>query len=175
MAFDSTTRNKLQRMVTACRRLLTEEFNDQLQSLYGIYADEGRILELAKLTHLDDDHYQVAALLRDRIEHIRSGLASEKNPIPEAIRRVLREQAFTPLNRFASLRMAEDRGLVQECVAQGLKSKGFQVFETVARSSLGSAYERYHLNPADLKEKLFENGRNVGFRSKIIAAVDHFA
>jgi hypothetical protein len=32
-----------------------------------------------------------------------------------------------------------------------------------------------YLNPADLKEKLFENGRNVGFRSKIIAAVDHFA
>ena len=145
MSFDSTTRNKLQRMVAACRRLLTEEFDDQLQSLYGIYADEGRILDLAKLTHLDDDHYQVAILLRDRIEHIRSGLASEKNAVSEAIRRVQREQAFTLLNRFAALRMAEERGLVQECVAQGLKSKGFQVFETVTRSGLGSAYERYHV------------------------------
>ncbi len=100
MSFDSTTRNKLQRMVTACRRLLTEEFNDQLQSLYGIYADEGRILELAKLTHLDDDHFQIATLLRDRIEHIRSGLSTEKNPLSEAIRRVLREQTFTLLNHI---------------------------------------------------------------------------
>src|SRR5437762_453798 len=39
--------------------------------------------------------------------------------------------------------MAEERGFVQECVGQGLKSKGFQVFETVARSGLGGAYERY--------------------------------
>lgn len=145
MAFDSQTRNKLQRMVAACRRLLTEEFDDQLQGIYGIYANDGRMLDLDRLTHLDDDHYEIARLLRDRIEHLRSGLATDKNALPEAIRRVLREQAFTVLNRFAALRMAEERGIVQECVAQGLKSKGFQVFESVARSGLGGAYERYRV------------------------------
>ena len=143
MAFDSQTRNKLQRMVGACRRLLADEFDDQLQGLYGIYAQDGRVLELDKLTSLDDDHHQTATLLRDRIEHLRSGMPAEKQPLAEAVRRVLREQAFTLLNRFAALRMAEERGFVQECVGQGLKSKGFQVFETVARSGLGGAYERY--------------------------------
>lgn len=143
MAFDSQTRNKLQRMVGACRRLLTDEFDDQLQGLYGIYAQDGRVLELEKLTTLDDDNYQIATLLRDRVKHLSSGMASEKQPLAEAVRRVLREQAFTVLNRFAALRMAEERGFVQECVGQGLKSKGFQVFETVARSGLGGAYERY--------------------------------
>jgi len=143
MAFDSHTRNKLQRMVGACRRLLTDEFDDQLQGLYGIYAQDGRVLELEKLTTLDDDHYQIATLLRDRAKHLTSGMASEKQPLAEAVRRVLREQAFTLLNRFAALRMAEERGFLQECVGQGLKSKGFQVFETVARSGLGGAYERY--------------------------------
>jgi hypothetical protein len=143
MAFDSQTRNKLQRMVGACRRLLTDEFDDQLQGLYGIYAQDGRVLELEKLTTLDDDNYQIAALLRDRVKHLTSGMASEKHPLAESVRRVLREQAFTLLNRFAALRMAEERGFVQECVGQGLKSKGFQVFETVARSGLGGAYERY--------------------------------
>ena len=143
MAFDSQTRNKLQRMVGACRRLLADEFDDQLQGLYGIYAQDGRVLELEKITSLDDDHHQTATLLRDRINHLTSGMASEKQPLAEAVRRVLREQAFTLLNRFAALRMAEERGFVQECVGQGLKSKGFQVFETVARSGLGGAYERY--------------------------------
>ena len=143
MAFDSQTRNKLQRMVGACRRLLTDEFDDQLQGLYGIYAQDGRALDLEKLTILDDGDYQIATLLRDRVKHLTSGMASEKQPLAEAVRRVLREQAFTVLNRFAALRMAEERGFVQECVGQGLKSKGFQVFETVARSGLGGAYERY--------------------------------
>lgn len=143
MAFDTTTRNKLQRMVGECRRLLADEFDEQLQGLYGIYAQEGRVLELEKLTSLDDDHHQTATLLRDRINHLTSGMASEKQPLAEAVRRVLREQAFTVLNRFAALRMAEERGFIQECVGQGLKSKGFQVFETVARSGLGGAYERY--------------------------------
>jgi hypothetical protein len=143
MAFDSQTRNKLQRMVSACRRLLTEEFDDQLQELYGIYAQDGRMLELEKLTSLDDDAYQIATLLRERVKHLISGMASDKHPLADAVRRVLREQAFTVLNRFAALRMAEERGFVQACVGQGLKSKGFQVFETVARSGLGGAYERY--------------------------------
>ena len=143
MSFDSQTRNKLQRMVGACRRLLTDEFDDQLQGLYGIYALDGRVLELEKLTTLDDDHYQIATLLRERVLHLSSGMASEKQPLAEAVRRVLREQSFTLLNRFAALRMAEERDIVQECVGQGLKSKGFQVFETVARSGLGGAYERY--------------------------------
>src|SRR5438034_5584311 len=116
MAFDSQTRNKLQRMVGACRRLLADEFDYQLQGLYGIYAQDGRVLDLEKLTSLDDDHHQTATLLRDRINHLTSGMASEKQPLAEAVRRVLREQAFTLLNRFAALRMAEERGFVQECV-----------------------------------------------------------
>jgi len=36
MPFDSSTRNKLQKMVASCRRILTDEFTGQLQSLYGI-------------------------------------------------------------------------------------------------------------------------------------------
>src|SRR5262249_45762270 len=121
----------------------TDEFNDQLQGLYGIYAQDGRMLELEKLTTLDDDNYQIATLLRDRVKHLTSSMPSQKQSMAEAVSRVLREQAFTVLNRFAALRMAEERDFVQECVGQGLKSKGFQVFETVARSGLGSAYERY--------------------------------
>src|SRR3712207_6633844 len=115
MAFDSSTRGKLQRLVAGCRKLLTDEFNDQLQSIFGIYAVEGRVLELDKLTSLDDDQRAVGALLRDRIKHLESGLTSSKTPLRDAVQRVLREQAFTVLNRFAALRMAEERDLVLQC------------------------------------------------------------
>jgi hypothetical protein len=143
MAFDSTTRGKLQRLVTACRNLLTDEFDNQLQSTYGVYAEEGRVLELDKLTSLDDDQRATGSLLRERIAHLQSGLAGSKTPLKDSVQRVLREQAFTVLNRFAALRMAEERELVLQCVGEGLNSKGFQVFENVASPDLGSQYERY--------------------------------
>ena len=143
MAFDSTTRGKLQRLVTACRTLLTDEFDEQLQSIYGVYAEDGRVLELDKLPNLDDDERITGALLRERIDHLQSGLIDSKTPLKEAVQRVLREQAFTVLNRFAALRMAEERELVLQCVGDGLNSKGFQVFENVASPDLGSQYARY--------------------------------
>jgi hypothetical protein len=143
MAFDSTTRGKLQRLVTACRNLLTDEFDEQLQSIYGVYAEDGRVLELDKLPNLDDDERMTGALLRERIAHLQSGLTDSKTPLNKAVQRVLREQAFTVLNRFAALRMAEERELVLQCVGDGLNSKGFQVFENVASPDLGSQYERY--------------------------------
>jgi hypothetical protein len=145
MAFDSTTRAKLQRLVAACRKLLTDEFDDQLQSLYGIYAEDGRVLELDTLRSLDDDQRAIGALLRERIAHLQSGLTGSKTPLADAVQRVLREQAFTILNRFAALRMAEERELVLQCVGDGLNSKGFQVFENVASPDLGSQYERYRV------------------------------
>jgi hypothetical protein len=143
MAFDSTTRGKLQRLVTACRNLLTDEFDEQLQSIYGVYAEDGRVLELDMLQNLDDDERATGALLRERIAHLQSGLIDSKTPLKEAVQRVLREQAFTVLNRFAALRMAEERELVLQCVGDSLNSKGFQVFENVAGPDLGSQYERY--------------------------------
>ena len=121
MAFDSATRGKLQRLVTACRNLLTEEFDDQLQSIYGIYAEEGRVLELDKLTNLDDEQRSTGSLLRERIVHLQSGLTGSKTALKDAVQRVLREQAFTVLNRFAALRLAEERELVIECVGEGLR------------------------------------------------------
>src|SRR6187401_1530361 len=98
MAFDTSTRNRLQRLVGECRTILTTEFNAQLQEFYGIYSDEGRVLALEKL-NLDDEQSRTARLLRERITHLAAG--DDRTPaFAEAVRRVLREQAFTVLNRF---------------------------------------------------------------------------
>ncbi|MDF1659423.1 MAG: hypothetical protein P1U58_17540, partial [Verrucomicrobiales bacterium] len=144
MAFDDKTRRRLLKMVTACRSLLTGDFNEQLRSHYGIYAEEGRVRDLEKLTALDDTERETARLLRERIDHLAGGKGAEA--ISEAVGRILREQAFTVMNRFAAIRMAEERKIIKQSVGGGLQSNGFRVFEQAAgagSAALGSQYERY--------------------------------
>ena len=142
MAFDSSTRNKLAGMIAEARQLLDKEFTEQFQQIYGIQPD-GTIIDIEKLKHLDEQQADTARLLRERIEHLISGMVGEKKPGVIAIERTIREQAFTVLNRFTALRMCEERGFVEECVRQGMQSKGFKVYEAVAGVGLGGTYERY--------------------------------
>lgn len=145
MAFDDKNRNLLQKMVDSCRRLLSTEFTKQLQELYGIQPGIGSVIDLSEMTYLTDDQYSIASLLRDRINHLASGLTGEKNPVGGAVDRVVREQAFTVLNRFAALRMSEEREIVRECLRNGMQSQGFKVYLQIAGSSIGDTYQRYRV------------------------------
>ena len=142
MAFDTTTRNRLAKFVAEARRVLTEEFSEQLQSLYGISASGG-IAPLERLTHLDAEGLELAATLRQRIEYLASSSPAAGDTTKPAIERLTREQAFTVLNRLAAIRMAEKRGLIVESVGQQYQSQGFKVFESVAGSAIGETYDRY--------------------------------
>ena len=101
MAFDNSTRNRLQRLVSDCRDLLTREFDAKLKELYGIYADEGRVLAVEKL-HLDDEKLRVATLLRERISHVASGAGG--TAMSSSMR--AGSPMLGPSAPFASLRMA---------------------------------------------------------------------
>lgn len=142
MAFDTNTRNRLAKFVAEARRVLTEEFSEQLQSLYGISA-VGGIAPLERLTHLDAEGLELAATLRQRIAYLTSSSPAAGEATKPAIDRLTREQAFTVLNRLAAIRMAEKRGLIIESVGQQYQSKGFKVFESVAGSAIGDTYDRY--------------------------------
>jgi hypothetical protein len=147
MAFDDKTRRTLLKTVTSCRNLLTSDFDAQLRSRFGIYADEGNVLELSRLANLTDKERETARVLRERIDHLAAGKG--KQGITDAVHRIRREQAFTILNRFAALRMAEERGVIRPSVANGLSSNGFRMFNNAAGSeehaaaALGGAYDRY--------------------------------
>lgn len=142
MSFNVEVRNKLASMVGNARKLLRKEFQEQLQELYGIQLD-GRITPIQKLTYLDDEQLAVASLLRQGIEYLESSEVHEKNPTKTAINRFLHEQSFTVLNRFAALRLCEKRGIIQECLKNGVKSKGFQVYLQIAGSGIGDRFKRY--------------------------------
>jgi len=142
MPFDSSTRNKLSHMVSDARKILTTEFTAQMQEIHGIQPD-GTVIEISKLTHLDNEEYEISKALREKIDHVVGGLTSDKKQIDSAINRIIHEEAFTVLNRFAALRMCEERGLIQESVRAGMKSKGFLVYSTICGSGLGTIFERY--------------------------------
>ena len=146
MSFDQKTRNLLQRTVSACRKILDEEFAAQRREIYGIN-DDGTAAPLETLAHLPDEDMQVARLLRDRLQHLSAGLTAhgkkETEARRESVARLTREQAFTVLNRLAALRMAEEREIVLECVRQGMASEGFLLFQQPAGSALGNTFETY--------------------------------
>ena len=142
MPFDNSTRNRLQRFVSDAKKLLNDEFQSQLQSIYGIQPS-GQITKLDEMHHLDEDQYFTAELLRERINHLESGITGEMKPKAVAIERLIREQSFTILNRFAAMRMCEERGIIQESVASGFNSKGFRVYQQTAGASLGDTYNKF--------------------------------
>lgn len=119
---DQDTRNKLQRATQQVRRILEEEFAEQLEGTFDVLPN-GKILpEPGK--HLDARQRLTRQKLVDAIEHIKAG---GKTP-QEAVDEYTREAAFTFLNRFVALRMLEARGVLQECVSKGDASSGFKEF-----------------------------------------------
>ena len=146
MAFDQSTRNRLARFVGDARSLLSEEFTRQLQNEYGMDPDSGTVSDLDKLTALDDSRRETARILRETMDYYLAGKADDKKNRQEVLQRIVREQAFTVLNRLSALRMAESRGILIESIAQGYQSKGFQLYARLAGSGLGetgNVYQTY--------------------------------
>ena len=61
----------------------------------------------------------------------------------QGLDRIVREQAFTVLNRLAALRMAEARALLVESVGNGFQAKGFQLYARLAGTGLGETGDAY--------------------------------
>lgn len=140
MAFDQPTRSRLQRFVGDARNLLVEEFTHQLQNDYGLDPTSGVVADIDSLRHLGDVQRETAQILRDTMAHY---LAGEHMDVRAILDRIVREQAFTVLNRLAALRMAEAHGLLIESVGSGYQSQGFRLYARLAGTGLGETGEVY--------------------------------
>lgn len=141
MAFDQTTRNRLQKFVSDARKVLTEEFTRQLQSTYGIDPESASVTPVERLQNLDDTRRETAKILRATLDHYQTTNPTEDTKA--LLDRIVREHAFTILNRLAALRMAEARGLLIESLANGYNAKGFQLYARLAGSGLGDKADAY--------------------------------
>ena len=127
MALTQGARNKIKSIVQSAKKLLMKEFESQLQQYYGIRPD-GTCLLVEELTSREASVIETARLLRQRLHYLKEGIAGS-NKAPEAVRQLIREQAFTILNRFAAVRMSEERNIIRESIRKGYNSEGFLVYD----------------------------------------------
>lgn len=127
MALTQGAVGEIKASVQAAKKLLMDEFKNQLQQFYGIRSN-GTCLLVEELPSRDASVIETARLLRQRLKYLEEGIA-EKDKASEAVRQLVREQAFTILNRFAAMRMAEERNIIRESIRNGYNSEGFQVYD----------------------------------------------
>lgn len=122
---DERQRAILERLVARARSLLEEDFAAQAEGRFGIHGD-GRIEDEAALP----GDSVTKAIRRDLVEIIEHLRALGETPAG-AVGRLLREAAFTHLNRLFAIRIAEALDLLPESLANGRKSRGFAEFGEV--------------------------------------------
>lgn len=118
-------RAALAKATQAARALLEEEFLDQLEGVYDIRPSDQLAPQGPPSLTPAERHTRSEILEALESEHEGPG-------VPARVRAFVREAAFTTLNRFVALKLLEARGLVQECVSHGPKSKGFGEFGLLA-------------------------------------------
>jgi len=154
MAFDDTTRGRLQKLVNSGRRLLLDEFSIQLQQTYGLNPKTGEVTPMARLTHLDDRERHTAEVLRQTVAHYLGAEADDTGHRIAVLDRMVREQAFTVFNRLAALLMMEARGQLIQSVSQGYQSRGYQLYSKIAGTALGETGRAYQIYLFSLFDEL---------------------
>ncbi|MQA92189.1 MAG: hypothetical protein GEU90_18515 [Gemmatimonas sp.] len=122
---NETQRATLEKLVARARSVLEDDFAAQAEGRFGIHGD-GRIEDEAALP---DDN--VAKAIRGDLVEIIEHLQTLDETPAGAVARVLREAAFTHLNRLFAIRIAEALDLLPESLGNGRRSRGFMEFGEV--------------------------------------------
>jgi hypothetical protein len=117
---DAVQRSMLERLVIRARILLENDLAAQVEGRFGIHLD-GTIEDE---TALPDDTTDKTT--RRDLEQIVAHLRTQGEDPPSAVGRLLREAAFTHLNRLVAIRIAEAISLLPESLANGPQSRGFR-------------------------------------------------
>jgi hypothetical protein len=122
-------RNKLRNVVTQCRKLLEDSVSQELEGKYGIFAKKDQVTAdpNAKMSHLTEEEQVARKDILDHFGHVKARGFEPK----EALDQLVREIAFTHLNRLCAYKMMEARQVYvgehkfREAVSRGIKSNGF--------------------------------------------------
>jgi hypothetical protein len=131
---DQAIRNTLRNVVTQCRKLLEEAVSQVLQGQFGIHAsgkkDEVHVEDEARMKNLSEEDRGYRQDILAHLEHIEAlGYKPQ-----DALAQLVREIAFTHLNRLCAYKMMEAREVwiggqrFREAVSRGLNSQGFQFY-----------------------------------------------
>jgi hypothetical protein len=117
---DATQRSKLERLIIRARILLENDFAVQAEGRFGIHLD-GTIEDEAALPDIVTDQ-----ITRADLEQIVTHLRTLGEGPASAVARLMREAAFTHLNRLVAIRVAEAIGFLPESLGRGTQSRGFR-------------------------------------------------
>ncbi len=129
---DQEIRNKLRNVVTQCRKLLEDDTRDALEGKYGIFARKDQVTAdpNAGMTHLSDEEQAARKDILDHFGHIKARGFKPK----DALDQLIREIAFTHLNRLCAYKMMEARQVYvsgqkfREAVSRGVDSNGVKFY-----------------------------------------------
>ena len=120
VGLDAAQRSKLERLIIRARMLLETDFAAQTEGRFGIHLD-GTIEDQAALPDSPTDK-----ITRSDLEQIVTHLRTLGEDPAGAVARLLREAAFTHVNRLIAIRIAEAIGFLPESLARGSQSRGFR-------------------------------------------------
>ena len=129
---DQEIRNKLRNVVTQCRKLLEDSVSRELEGKYGIFAKKDQVTAdpNAKMTHLTEEEEAARKDILDHFGHIKARGFKPK----DALDQLVREIAFTHLNRLCAYKMMEAREVYvggqkfREAVSRGINSNGVKFY-----------------------------------------------
>lgn len=146
-------RNKLRNVVTQCRKLLEESISQELEGKYGIFGKKDQVTAdpNATMAHLTEEEQAARKDILDHFAHIKARGFKPK----DALDQLVREIAFTHLNRLCAYKMMEAREVYvngqkfREAVSRGIDSNGV----------------KFYLAEHPEEERLFNNGhQDIAYR-----------
>jgi len=124
---DAKTTAALREFTLNARALLEREVGDQLEGIYG-WLPGGTLAPAEKYPALQE--IDSARIARRGIERFVAENLDAGTMAAEARGELLREAAFTWLNRLVAFKMMEARKLVRQTVTRGVQSSGFLLWLT---------------------------------------------
>jgi Eco57I restriction-modification methylase len=130
---EQAARNKLRGVVTQCRKLLENSVAQELEGKFGIYTRQKGVVQVddhARMTDLGVEDRAARKDILDHFEHIKARGFKPK----DALDQLVREIAYTHLNRFCAYKMMEARQVYvgdhrfREAVSRGVNSNGFKFY-----------------------------------------------
>lgn len=106
------------------RELLMREAHDVLEGVFGLH-ENGALEAPENLPALKDPE---ARQTYDRLKQFIKDETGAGLSAPEAVARLVKEVAFTHLNRLVAFKMLESSKLIREAVGRGPQSNGFKFY-----------------------------------------------
>lgn len=117
-------RNQIKKLVQTARAMLIQEARETLEGVFGLHSD-GIFEDMAALPELKDpSHGDTRRRLESFVEEeAKTGLSGR-----DTVDKLVKEIAFTHLNRLVAFKMMESRKIIRQTICRGADSNAFKFY-----------------------------------------------